>query len=80
MMHWGNGYEHMGWGGHTAWMGIWWLLAAVLVAALAWALVKATRRPASAPSESPGEILKRRYANGEIDRETYQRTLTDLKG
>jgi len=52
------------------WMAIWWVLGTVLIAALVWALLKSTRGPASGPSESPEDILKRRYAKGEIDRET----------
>jgi putative membrane protein len=32
----------------------------------------------SAPPESPRDILKRRYAAGEIDREEYQQKLNDL--
>jgi putative membrane protein len=73
-MHWGMEGEHMGW------MGLWWILGAVLIAALVWALLKSTRGPMNGRSDSPEEILKRRYAKGEIDRETYQRMLTDLKG
>ncbi len=30
-------------------------------------------------SESPEQVLKRRYAKGEIDHATYQRMLTELK-
>jgi putative membrane protein len=71
-MHDWNGYGHMGW------MPLWWVLGAALIAVLLWALLKSTRGPTSSPSESPEEILKRRYAKGEIDRETYQRMLTEL--
>jgi putative membrane protein len=60
-------------------MSIWWLLPAALVAVVAWVLLKSPRNPASGPSSSPEEILKRRYAKGEIDRETYQRMVTELK-
>lgn len=62
------------------WMGLWWIFGAALVAAVVWALLRSTRGPANGPTESPEQILKRRYANGEIDRDTYQRMLTDLKG
>jgi len=62
-----------------SWMGNWWLLGVSLIAVLIWAVLKSTRGPDSNSSESPGELVKRRYARGEIDRETYERMLTDLK-
>lgn len=31
-------------------------------------------------SESPEQVLERRYAEGEIDHSTYQQMLTELKG
>ena len=34
--------------------------------------------PAAPPSESPQDILKRRYAAGEIEREEYLQKLGDL--
>ena len=38
-------------------------------------------RPSVAPErrETAGELIERRYANGEIDRETYLRMLEDIK-
>jgi uncharacterized membrane protein len=50
-----------------------------LVAVVAWVLLKSPRNPTNGLSSSSEEILKRRYAKGEIDRETYQRMLTELK-
>ena len=60
------------------WMAIWWILGPVLVALLVWAVLKSGRGPNGSP-ESPEQVLKRRYARGEIDRETYLRMLSDLK-
>jgi uncharacterized membrane protein len=34
--------------------------------------------PPQTPAESPRDIVKRRYAAGEIDRDTYVRMLDDL--
>jgi putative membrane protein len=62
------------------WMALWWVIGAALIAVLLWALLKSTRGPTSGPSELPEEVLKRRYAKGDIDRETYQRMLTELEG
>lgn len=63
------------------WMALWWLLGIALIVLLVWALV--TRLPFSGgqggSGESPEQILKRRYAKGEIDRDTYERMLADLK-
>lgn len=62
------------------WMGIWWILGAVLVAMLMSTMLRSGRGPMMGPRESPEDILKRRYAGGEIDRETFQKMLADLKG
>jgi putative membrane protein len=70
-MHWWNGDWHVGW------MTVWWLLAVVLIAVVVWVLVRAGGTLGGG-RETPEQILKRRYASGEIDRETYQRMLTDL--
>ena len=67
-MHW-DGW-HMG-----GWMGFWWLFIVLVLIALVWFAVIAPRRS----DESPEQAVKRRYANGEIDRETYERTLSDLR-
>lgn len=73
-MHW-NDFGHMGW------MWLWWILIIAAVVAVIWAAANATRRSDESGStrESPVSALKRRYANGEIDRDTYQRMLEDLR-
>jgi uncharacterized membrane protein len=60
-------------------MAIWWFLAPALIALFIWVLLRNGRGPRTL-SESPEEVLKRRYAQGEIDRETYLRMLSDMKG
>jgi putative membrane protein len=60
-------------------MAIWWFLAPAVFALLIWALLRNARGP-STSSESPEEVLKRRYAEGEIDREMYLRMLSDIQG
>lgn len=64
--------------GHMGWMAIWWILGAALIAAVVWALVKSARGPGGA-IDSPEAILKRRYASGEIDQQTYERMLGELR-
>ena len=72
-MHW-NGDWHMGW------MWLWWILPIVAIAVVIWFMANASRRSGNGAGshESPEQILKRRYAKGEIDRDTYERTLEDL--
>ena len=69
-----------GWGPgwHMGWMGFGGFLIVLLIALAVWG---ATRASGGGPSrESPIEELKRRYARGEIDRDTYLRMLRDLGG
>ena len=83
--HMGPGSMGLGWYG-TGWLGIvfmvaWW--GAVLVAVIA--LVKwiffhnGNRMPAIPKGESALEILKKRYARGEIDKEQYLAMKHDLE-
>jgi putative membrane protein len=60
------------------WMVIWWFLGAALIAVIAWAVLRSARGPGS-PSDSPEQILRRRYAKGEIDQQTYERMLGELR-
>jgi putative membrane protein len=65
-------------GGMGWWMALWWVLALL---ALVWfvRLVARGGGIAARDDESPEQILKRRYARGEIEREDYQRRLEDLR-
>jgi putative membrane protein len=72
MMHWGNGDWQMG----TMW--IWWLLAIGILVAGVWVATRMSGRR-NTRRESPEEALKRRYANGEIDKAEYDDRLADLR-
>ncbi|MFP3940948.1 MAG: SHOCT domain-containing protein [Thermoanaerobaculia bacterium] len=77
-MHWTDGWWHM------AGMWIGWLLVLVVIAVVVWLVVRAASTgnrnlPRPGESPSPEQILKERYARGEIDREEYQRRLADLR-
>lgn len=65
-------YEFMGWGGA---MGLFWLVLLIVLLLLlgGWMRGRGDERP------SAREILDRRYANGELDREEYQQRLKDLE-
>lgn len=67
-------------GMHMGWMWLWPVVGLAVVVVLVWAMVRAggaVARPHA--DESPEAILKRRYARGEIEREEYERALTDLR-
>ena len=77
----GRGWGHMmgygGYGGIFMWL-IFILIAGVIIY-FAVNRSKGTGKPAGSPEESPIEILKRRYANGEISREEFNRMKKELE-
>jgi putative membrane protein len=71
----------MGWGWNgwfMGWMGLFWF---GLLVVIIWALFSSSRRGSAPPPhrETPEEILKRRYASGEINQEQYHRMLEELR-
>ncbi|MBV7700692.1 SHOCT domain-containing protein [Streptomyces sp. TRM70350] len=70
--------------GMGAWMALWGLVGLVLLAlfivGLVWLIRSLTRDAASKPAnvETPQDILRRRYAAGEIDEEEYLRRLSGV--
>jgi putative membrane protein len=64
----------MGWGG--LWMVLWWVLPVIAVAALAMWLGRADRHGLD---KTALDILKERYARGEIDRAEFEQTRRDLE-
>ncbi|MEF8793220.1 SHOCT domain-containing protein [Thiohalorhabdus sp.] len=75
----GNGGFGMGFGGPLIWI----LVIVVLVALVPWVVRQGSQNSAAggggAGSNRALEVLKERYARGEIDREEYQRKRTDLE-
>lgn len=81
----GYGYGMMGPGmmggfGMMGFMGFFWVLVLGLII---WAVVAVTRRSGESDSssgrgESALEILKRRYARGDVDKEEYEARRKDL--
>ncbi|RRQ23828.1 SHOCT domain-containing protein [Guyparkeria sp. SCN-R1] len=68
------GWDHyMGFGG-----GFMWVIWILVIAAIVWLVVAMSRQDRSSGEPSPREILDRRYARGEIDKETYQRMKDEL--
>jgi len=84
---WG-GWMH-GPGGWTAGMGLmmflFWILIVAGIVFLVWFFTDLGRRRAQAPQAPPGpetalEVLRKRYARGEVSREQYQEMKRDLEG
>ncbi|MBT8434839.1 MAG: SHOCT domain-containing protein [Gammaproteobacteria bacterium] len=69
-------YEWHGYGGGMMW--IFWIL---IIVALIWFVAFATRRGglSSGNEKSALEVLKERYARGEIDRDEFEQKQKDLK-
>ncbi|MDA1361077.1 hypothetical protein O1R50_15715 [Glycomyces luteolus] len=81
----------MMYGNWSPWMMLMPLLWIGLIALAVWAVIRLThgrgayygppmRHMHHTHRESPSEILDRRFANGEIDEETYLRMLDRLEG
>ncbi len=60
-------------------MWLWWLLAIGLIAVVAWAVMRSASRSGNGTTETPQDVLKRRYARGEIDKDEYEKRLQDLR-
>lgn len=73
--------EH-GWGMGFG-MGWWWIIGLIIVVIIVWLVVKAINQSNQAntqPSDkSPLDILKERYAKGEIDKKEFEERKKDLE-
>ena len=75
-----------GWApGRGLMMFLFWILVVVGVVFLAWFLASVGRRAQLPPPSAPGqetalEVLRKRYARGEISREQYQEMKRELEG
>lgn len=67
-----------GWWGYMSGMWIFWIVLIVLIVLLV-RRVPSAGRGQEPLRESPIEILKRRYAQGEIEKEEYEHKLADLR-
>lgn len=71
-MHWMDGWS-------MGWMGFGGLFFLIVIGLLIWALVRNSAGSGTAARKSPEAILKERYARGEIERDEYERRLSDLR-
>ncbi len=83
---WGHGPGMMGWGYGMGWfesiiMGAFWIAVIVGIVFLIRWLVVSTRTGGRGgrPGDSAVEILKRRYARGEINKEEFEEKKKDLE-
>jgi putative membrane protein len=74
---WPWGGFHAGWMGW--WMGFWMVFWLGVLILLIWIVARSAGGQAWRMDETPEQILKRRYARGEIEREEYERRLSDLR-
>lgn len=64
----------MGW-----WMPFGWVLGLAVLILFVWIIARTAGGFSGRAEDAPEQILKRRYARGEIDREEYDRRLTDIR-
>lgn len=69
-----------GWFGPIMMLVFWGLIILVLVFLARWLWGSSQKKPEEMRPESPLDILKRRYAGGEIDREEFEQKKKDLSG
>jgi len=74
MMDWGSGWGILG----VVHMVLWWVLILLGIAVLAKWLFGADARAPGAPGASAMEILKERYARGEIGKDEFEQKKKDL--
>jgi len=79
---WGDMGSMMGWGGGWGLLGalhmlLWWVLIILGIVVLVKWLV-AAKRDAPAPGDRAFEILRERYARGEIDKDEFDKRKSDL--
>lgn len=72
------GYGMVGWFGPIMMLVFWGLLILVLILLARWLWGSSQKKPEETRGESPLDILKRRYAAGEIDREEFEQKKRDL--
>lgn len=67
-----------GWMWHLDWMWIFWIVFIALIVLIAQFASRSTRSSTDV-GPSAEEILKRRYARGEITKEEYEQKLQDVR-
>ena len=76
-MYWGH--EMMGWGGGFFMIIVWVAIIVGIALLLKWIMASSGKGGGITAGESPMEILKRRYAAGEIGKEEFEEKKKDLE-
>jgi putative membrane protein len=74
----GYGGHVMGWFGGIFMIVFWGLVLVAIVLLIRWLAVAPRNRETGGGAESPLEILKKRYARGEINKEEFEEKKKDL--
>jgi putative membrane protein len=75
MMHWYP--DMMGWGGGIGMIFFWIFLVVLIVVLVKWLISQSSERVEK--RDDPMDILKRRYAKGEIDKTEFEEKAKDLE-
>lgn len=72
-----------GYGGYGMGMGWWWIIGLIIIVAVVWAIVKGLNQNKQPMNQNTGksalDILKERYARGEIDKEEFEERKKNLE-
>jgi putative membrane protein len=74
----GYGGYGMGWFGGIFMIAFWVLVIAGIILFIRWLLASSRKAEGRTGDDSPLEILKKRYARGEINKEEFERMKKDL--
>jgi putative membrane protein len=72
-------YRHFHFFGGGWMMIFWWILIIAVIVIVIRVMMQSGKKQSKSQDESPLEILKRRYAKGEITKEEYEERKKDLK-
>lgn len=71
-----------GFGGHGWGMGWWWIIGLILIIAVVWVVAKGLNRNNHTANPGTGksalDILRERYASGEIDKQEFEERKRNL--
>lgn len=80
MMWWGDGWNAAAWGGFALMHVLWWALVIVgIISVIRWAMERSARDRGRFGEDRALEILRERFARGEISKEEFDERRRVLK-